>query len=534
MQARVPHVLILEPRHTSRSTEVQRVASEIAACLNRNLPAVRKKTRRRITEFTKHLVANLLRAERAGINVGLYLNKAFYARQRAAGSPTWYTYRVARLVSEAGEKAELWTVLKGNWKQKRVTELLLTPQARDLLGTIPDTTVLSQEEPGDVAILLRDEEKEEIPFRHTAATREMAQQVKAYVQMMARHSVTLHLAWPRVLALSEEEFRSMSYAISSFRPTIIGALCSLLNPTPTLVSPVPYTTLFLTPNITLMTHSEDAPQRPEWATVGHPSSISRAIPPDTALWKSLQELRESGVLTHPAADTLTFRIDTRARRIFNRGEFGLGGRYTAEYQSILRDLRPYLQIDGSPVVEVDLSAMQLHQTYHLAGKEAPSHGYDLFSDRPETRKAIKYAFITCLNCMGRRLAMGRLQHDLSTDPEYAPLAEMGMTGETLADLIVTSYHEIAKKLFREYGLELQNKESQVAEAVIGHFVKQDVPLLVIHDSFCIAEPYADELAEAMLREYRAQTGHDIPLKRVSPAAITPRALPEATQHEREE
>ncbi len=62
------------------------------------------------------------------------------------------------------------------------------------------------------------------------------------------------------------------------------------------------------------------------------------------------------------------------------------------------------------------------------------------------------------------------------------------------------------------GVELQNLDSCIAEAVLMHFTKQDIPCLCIHDSFIVEDRYKDELGDVMKEEYKKLFGFKCKIK----------------------
>lgn len=62
------------------------------------------------------------------------------------------------------------------------------------------------------------------------------------------------------------------------------------------------------------------------------------------------------------------------------------------------------------------------------------------------------------------------------------------------------------------GLRLMNKDAKIAVDVIYHFIKQEIPILSMHDSFLIERKYKDELEQVMKEKYNKHTGFTIIVK----------------------
>lgn len=59
-----------------------------------------------------------------------------------------------------------------------------------------------------------------------------------------------------------------------------------------------------------------------------------------------------------------------------------------------------------------------------------------------------------------------------------------------------SVHQPIAKYFckgKQTGMRIMNRDSKIALEIIDYFAKQDIPILVIHDSFIVQEQYRKEL-----------------------------------------
>jgi hypothetical protein len=82
------------------------------------------------------------------------------------------------------------------------------------------------------------------------------------------------------------------------------------------------------------------------------------------------------------------------------------------------------------------------------------------------------------------------------------------------DKFLEFHKPIAKYLCSEgnTGLKLMYKDARIAVDVIDHFVKQNIPILCMHDSFIIEKKYESELREVMLKTYQKHIGYGIRVK----------------------
>ena len=98
-------------------------------------------------------------------------------------------------------------------------------------------------------------------------------------------------------------------------------------------------------------------------------------------------------------------IAPRVGRVFNRGSFDFGGRLYGWWQGIPRKDRPYLVLDGEPVLEPDYA--QIHAQIIYAQRGLPLVG-DAYETGVFPREAGKKAFNIALN---RRTSTDRGQSD---------------------------------------------------------------------------------------------------------------------------
>ena len=135
--------------------------------------------------------------------------------------------------------------------------------------------------------------------------------------------------------------------------------------------------------------------------------------------------------------------------------------------------------------------MHPRMLYAHIGMECPDEPYDVGLD-PEHRDLVKKAFNALIN------AKGRIQQ--FDDPEDGPVfdeEEVGMSWTKFLNHI-KSYHPKLKDLFGTgIGLEFQRFDSDIAEATMLHFARQNIPVLPVHDSFIVYSELEDELHKVM-------------------------------------
>lgn len=162
-------------------------------------------------------------------------------------------------------------------------------------------------------------------------------------------------------------------------------------------------------------------------------------------------------------------------RVFNNSRFDHGGRfYGGWWQSIPREYRSFIGIDGHGTWEFDYSGMSLNILYAMENT-APPEGdpYELDGyDSAIYRETIKKAFNAVLNATGK---IDERKFDLPPDKKL----------EDIIDDLEDRHQPISKHFRSGVGLELMRKDSDIAELVMLKMIEQDIPALPIHDSFII-------------------------------------------------
>jgi hypothetical protein len=200
----------------------------------------------------------------------------------------------------------------------------------------------------------------------------------------------------------------------------------------------------------------------------------------------------------------------------------LGGRLYAKgrmyFQQYNGEERKGITFNGKETVEVDFTA--LHPMLLYAGENIPysSDPYKVVDDRPELRPFLKIILLCMVNAAdfndARRAADDWLLH--KSDPEIRKnIYKLGITkSKPFLERFLEIHTPIAKHLCsgRETGLKLTNKDALIAIEIVNHFVKQNIPILTMHDSFLVEKKYHEELKKVMLREYKKLTGFEIKIK----------------------
>lgn len=87
-----------------------------------------------------------------------------------------------------------------------------------------------------------------------------------------------------------------------------------------------------------------------------------------------------------------------------------------------------------------------------------------------------------------------------------------MSWKQFAATVRDSLGPLSPYLLTGVGLKLQNTDAQIAERVLLHFAKMQVPCLCVHDSFIVMFHYQDELRKAMTVAFNEVVGVEPKMK----------------------
>lgn len=191
----------------------------------------------------------------------------------------------------------------------------------------------------------------------------------------------------------------------------------------------------------------------------------------------------------------------RLRRIFNNSEWSQGGRfYGGWWQSVPRDYRPFITIDGKHTVEVDYSGLHPAMMYAQAGSPLEGDPYDIgISSVP--REIVKRTFNKMINASGRM-----------RPTEGFDATVHGVSWTELMAVIRARHEPIAAYFNTEHGLRLQNVDAEIANRVMLRFLVMGYVCLPVHDSFIVHHALRDELAAIMADEFHSTVGRSIASK----------------------
>ena len=201
------------------------------------------------------------------------------------------------------------------------------------------------------------------------------------------------------------------------------------------------------------------------------------------------------------------------RRVFNSSSFDEGGRfYGAWWHNIPSAYRAFITIDGKFTDEFDYGRLHPTILYADKGIVLEEDAYDIGIGR-EHRDIVKQSFN----------AMVQAKSKLTTPPKDIDWKSTGKTWKALRQHILDKHEPIKDSFFCGMGNRLQFKDSQLAERIMLHFAKRDVPVLPVHDSFIITRGLFSELVNVMHKEFEKM--FHVPIKIDDSAKVIPISFP---------
>jgi hypothetical protein len=195
--------------------------------------------------------------------------------------------------------------------------------------------------------------------------------------------------------------------------------------------------------------------------------------------------------------------DVQLTRIFSRGRMDLGGRfYRGWWQAIPEKHRPHITINEKLTIEVDYSAIGMRIIYGMLGKSysAAIDPYDI--DLPKwdgtkdaRRPAVKRVINALINDMDSVFRFSEKDEQ-----------ELGIDEVGFRKLFEGKHPDIYNELGTDIGLRAQFIDSQVAEAIMLDLLRDNIPVLPIHDSFIVTAGNEQILKDTMLSRFEEIAG----------------------------
>ena len=207
---------------------------------------------------------------------------------------------------------------------------------------------------------------------------------------------------------------------------------------------------------------------------------------------------------------------THLFRQFNNGSFLEGGRmYGGWWIGIPKYVRPRIEINDQPTVELDYSGCAIRMLYHLRGLPCLDDPYRLEEiaalearkGRPAGyyREAIKALTQARINGTNRDKDM---MCDLPDGLTFAPHFKR----DEVTKMIEAKHEAIADDFGSGAGIRLQRMDSDLGLSIITGLMKEGIAALPIHDSFIVQSIHKERLFREMNDKYKDMFGFEPVIK----------------------
>lgn len=253
------------------------------------------------------------------------------------------------------------------------------------------------------------------------------------------------------------------------------------------------------------------------------------------LLERYQVILDATEIINPETGRIQTPYDQFQYRVFSRNSFLYNGRvHGGFWQTIKKEFRPHILLDGVLTVERDIKATFPVIIYHALGIDYWQQFHDVpqsefyktdpyylegYTDRHGYEKAFRSALKVVFNSAINTTNSGRHLGWLTTVIRYKHLKTMlqrtppGITTEVAAvvsleaPVFIKKFINEKHPLLRDYffdeanGLQAMNMESKVVLKVIEVFTNLNKPILTVHDSFIVKVEDDDLLKETIVNCY---------------------------------
>lgn len=190
----------------------------------------------------------------------------------------------------------------------------------------------------------------------------------------------------------------------------------------------------------------------------------------------------------------------RLYRVFNRGDFDHGGRFYGGWWQIIKShARAKITIDGQHTIEADFSGFNPAVLLAEAGQPIPDDPYSPIVGANADKELRDHAKSTLAALLNSKTGT-------TEEPRNFDSARWDMTAEGFRAKVLDAFPMVPAMLGTDKGLTLQRLESDLAEAIMLHFVRRGHAILPIHDAFIVQAHLEQELVLVMKDTFKARLG----------------------------
>ena len=188
-----------------------------------------------------------------------------------------------------------------------------------------------------------------------------------------------------------------------------------------------------------------------------------------------------------------------------------GGRVYTPYQTIVNrrvPIRRNTHLDGEPLVECDFSANHPYMLAKLTGNEFRADFYSVIAEGSKCDKTVVKAVITA--------AIGCPSLSKAHETRFSLQDKRGIAGRDVEKVITTASDAFPwlkdhNLLFHNKGVYMQWLEGEIAMRMFAYAVKEEIPMINVHDAYAVNERHTNTVWAAMNR-YREEVLDEYKLK----------------------
>lgn len=189
------------------------------------------------------------------------------------------------------------------------------------------------------------------------------------------------------------------------------------------------------------------------------------------------------------------------KRTFNWGRFNMGGRISAKWTNLSKELRPFLMLADEATKEIDMVCSSINIMYRKAtGKPYQGDGdaYHIkINGEVITRNLVKQYLTIAQNTSPHKTGDAYIKELVRTG-KLEEFDELGVSVDELDEAIRAKHTQILDYLFKPAtGMKVQWSESELVFLVLKRLTNERIPALSVFDSFIVRESDATYVSQVL-------------------------------------
>jgi hypothetical protein len=480
------------------------------------------KNNMRFKEALKTVLLNLELARRLSVPVRYSRNKNWYSHDTRYGKLHLKYGRLIPIIDGlevlgyVQQKTGIFNQDKGFGRQTRMWGTDQLWRLLDKHGLI-DADIIEVPKHDELIVLRDDSElKTEIAYAETAETISMREDLIRYNDFVKKHLITLNLD-------GDVEVNN-KFLLTWLQPKLsmntvklelvvltqpISTLCTntVLSNTTIQYQEVSSNSITMTNTISRIANavlSSAHSSSPENLFDRMLSELKKAYLEITDEEQRQAFMEEMFPLSLLGVEVLIIRLCRESlHRVFNRGSFKKNGRaYGAQHQSLSKELRKHILINDQKTLEPDFSAYHMLMLYHMEGIDYADDPYTVISGLyyRDFFKSVCLIFINA-NCSKAWRPIKEKMEELKIQ-----LPKVKQPYVSLLKKVREIHGPIAHHIGADKGIELQNIDSHIMNAILMRLMDMGILGLSVFDSVIVVEEFAEIARGIMIEEYQKVFG----------------------------